>query len=599
MQPFTTKMALRRLHPRDDINARKGNSKDGIAELVASIKAHGLLQPIRARVRSCEDGSPDVYEIVDGRRRYEALRKLYGKKADDVEIDVVVDNRDDAAAREASLAANVVRLAMHPVDEFDGYKAMIDAGATPETVAERFGVKVAWVRQRLQLAALAPELRAAWRAGAMGEEQAVALSCVPDHERQAAVWKKATKNKADEWSRRPDALRCEMRESFVDSDDGRVKFIGVEPYVAAGGRIANDLFAAKEILLDEPLLDKLVDEALLEVCKKFVADGWAWAKPESQFDGPTYNLKTLDVSPWFTPEEAKLVAANKKFQAIYEAESAAKERAINDPKARALSGVVLSIGGDGEIDVERLVLEDQGDKKTSKSAAPAPEPTRAPVEDDEPEADRVNWTLREKLSEQLTVALSRALVDSPSVAVAALHATLATRLHTHNAVPLQISTERAWNDLLPEIAMGDNAPRWVDAFKRVSDGQLVDPGKAIASLVAMLLDFRRPQFDRRDGWGWEDDCDKMAAALAAALPANDVQRELSMAFDAGGYFKSVNADACEDAIREMGGRDKKPAKKAALVGIAVALQKTTGWLPTELRTAHYVGPATIRKARKS
>lgn len=104
---LTMTVAIEALRPGGEVNSRTSNQTTGVADLVASIKAHGLLQPLvcdRAR-----EGEHDVYRVVDGNRRFAALKKIHGKKTADIPIVVI----DGANARETSLVANVIRADIH------------------------------------------------------------------------------------------------------------------------------------------------------------------------------------------------------------------------------------------------------------------------------------------------------------------------------------------------------------------------------------------------------------------------------------------------------------------------------------------------------
>jgi ParB family chromosome partitioning protein len=59
----------------------------------------------------------------------------------------VINGSTDAA--EISLTENVVRAPMHPADQFDGFRELIDNGATPADIAARFGSTEAAVKKRL------------------------------------------------------------------------------------------------------------------------------------------------------------------------------------------------------------------------------------------------------------------------------------------------------------------------------------------------------------------------------------------------------------------------------------------------------------------
>src|SRR5215213_4427774 len=115
------------------------------AELKASIRAGGLKQNL---IVCPVAGEPERFA---GARRLKALQELAaeGAIAVDCAVPCLVEAPD--AAVETSLMENTVRAAMHPADEFTAMAALIDGGATVETVATRFGVSERHVRQRLKL----------------------------------------------------------------------------------------------------------------------------------------------------------------------------------------------------------------------------------------------------------------------------------------------------------------------------------------------------------------------------------------------------------------------------------------------------------------
>src|SRR5580704_15380243 len=111
-------------------NVRKTESDKGIDELAASIKAHGLLQSLVVR-----KDKGDKYAVVAGHRRLRALQLLAKQKH--LPADHPVNCQpvsDDADATEISLVENVQREQMHPADECDAFKALIDGGMPPADV---------------------------------------------------------------------------------------------------------------------------------------------------------------------------------------------------------------------------------------------------------------------------------------------------------------------------------------------------------------------------------------------------------------------------------------------------------------------------------
>lgn len=594
---------LSNLHLSAIVNVRHTKSSDGDAEMIASIRAVGLLHPLIGRRSNVTDNG---YDIVDGARRLRALKKIHGKK--DIEIPVIVRADDDGRSRSTSLAANIVRVALHPVDEYEAYARMIEDGHTTESIAVQFGSKKKWVAQRLQLAGLAPELREAWRIGKMEEDQAEALSCVPDHKRQCEVWEEATKKADQSWKSEPRSLRGAMMRAGVEQKDERVKFVGLDAYAFAGGLTSEDLFAEERICLNEALLDRLVDERLEEACDAYLAEGWSWALPESKVPGESWHRPTLDYTPWFTDEEREIVGAKKvNWNAKQKAEAAARERAITDPAARAKSGVILSLDRSGEIEVEWLrVMPDKGsdaeaedddaeDEKDGRIAQTRldeirDDPSKLVVPEDEP---KVNWTLRESLSEQMTIALSRALALNPDMALSALCASLSISVKSYGASPLRLSTSDAWTGIAPQRDY-DSDGNWPVSFEAMRSMSVSGRMSFLAQMVSMLLDLRHARHDQRRNW--ETARDPIAEALAAALDAGDVNRVIAAVFDPATYFTKVSATTCVEAIVEMDGHKSAMSKKKAdLVAHATTKAKATGWLPRELRTPHYA-PILVARA---
>ena len=108
----------------------------------------------------------------------------------------------DEDAAEISLAENEMRQAMHPADQFEAFKALVDSGHGIEDIAARFGVTPTVVRQRLKLAAVSPKLMALYRKAAMSLDQLMAFTVSDDHAAQEAAW-----FDAPEWQRSAPAIR--------------------------------------------------------------------------------------------------------------------------------------------------------------------------------------------------------------------------------------------------------------------------------------------------------------------------------------------------------------------------------------------------------
>src|SRR6202162_3673359 len=96
--------------------------------------------------------------------------------------------REDGIAEEDSLAENVQRVALHPLDQFRAFQTLRDAGLSEEDIAARFFVGANVVKQRLKLVAVSPKLLDLYAADEMTLEQLMAFTVTDDKARQEQVW---------------------------------------------------------------------------------------------------------------------------------------------------------------------------------------------------------------------------------------------------------------------------------------------------------------------------------------------------------------------------------------------------------------------------
>ena len=161
--------------------------EDAHDQMVASIRAHGLLEPLVVK-HDIRNDDQHQYIVVAGNRRLAALRALvqHGTLAEDVTIRCTLLD-DDADATEAALAENTVRVAMHPADQASAFKKLADAGATPEEIGNRFGLAARTVSQRLRLGRLAPPILEAYREGQIDRGMAEAYATTENTEAQTTA----------------------------------------------------------------------------------------------------------------------------------------------------------------------------------------------------------------------------------------------------------------------------------------------------------------------------------------------------------------------------------------------------------------------------
>ncbi|MET3338648.1 MULTISPECIES: ParB/RepB/Spo0J family partition protein [Bradyrhizobium] len=112
----------------------------------------------------------------------------------------VVDAR--AQATELSLVENIIRAPMHPADQFEAFRDVIDAGATITDVAARLGIAENLVTRRLKMGRLSPVILDSYRNGDIDLEQAEAFTLSDDREAQERVFAEQP-----EWQRSPASIR--------------------------------------------------------------------------------------------------------------------------------------------------------------------------------------------------------------------------------------------------------------------------------------------------------------------------------------------------------------------------------------------------------
>jgi ParB family chromosome partitioning protein len=152
---------------------RKSFSEDDIEELAASIREKGVLQPILVRPAP---GAPGEYQIVAGERRWRASQRAQLKT-----IPVLIREFDDLEVLEVAVIENVQRADLNPVEEAQGYKALLERfGRTQESVAQAVGKSRSHIANALRLLALPADVRAHLESGRLSAGHARAIAAAPD-----------------------------------------------------------------------------------------------------------------------------------------------------------------------------------------------------------------------------------------------------------------------------------------------------------------------------------------------------------------------------------------------------------------------------------
>lgn len=140
-----------------------------IDELVASISAHGIINPIT--VTEEKDG----YRLIAGFRRFAAMKQLGAK-----EIPCVIRNSDKDTLDEISLSENITRMDMTPYEECKAVQHLISKKNTVSQVAKKFGRTVRWVLIRKKLADAGEKVMQKVMDGSIQLSAAAKIADLPD-----------------------------------------------------------------------------------------------------------------------------------------------------------------------------------------------------------------------------------------------------------------------------------------------------------------------------------------------------------------------------------------------------------------------------------
>ncbi|MGE0854094.1 MAG: ParB/RepB/Spo0J family partition protein [Hyphomicrobiaceae bacterium] len=255
------------------LNVRRQGAKE-IDSLAASISVLGIIQPLL--VRSEGDG----YEIVAGRRRYLAAKKLDadGRPEAGTVPCVLLEADDDATALEASLAENVERLPMDELEQYEAFAALGKTGLSEGDIAAHFAISEQVVKRRLAIANLHPDIRRLYRAGDI-DSQTLQLLTLATKERQKA-WL-ALHNDPEQESPPSWQLKAWLLGGAEISTTAAL----FDETIYQGG-IAADLFGEQRYFTDPDEFWRLQNAAIAEQRERLLCTGWAQVhivEPDQRF----------------------------------------------------------------------------------------------------------------------------------------------------------------------------------------------------------------------------------------------------------------------------------------------------------------------------
>jgi ParB family chromosome partitioning protein len=576
-------------------------SPEGIAELAASLMAHGHKQNLVVR----KEGKK--FAIIDGKRRFMAhmVNVEAGRISANFPVPCLIDETK-IDGKEISLIANTLREDMHPADEFEAFKALVDAGHSTADIAARRGCPESHVAKLLKLANCWPVLLQKYRQGEVDIEQLMAFAVTDDHAAQEQVFGQVG---ADG---HPHNIRRLLTANEIPAADRRVRYVGVKAYSEAGGQVKRDLFSDEEngtFIVDPVLLEKLAGEKLGRAARAVQKEGWKWVdiviapfsydqkaqfrrvqaeppplpeKLQKEFDelSAEYDLLVDDDAD---ESLKRLDAIDARMQKI----GAKRGKPVFTAEQFAIAGAVVTIGDDGRTEIVRGLMRPEDMPKKSKA--------KASGNGTEAQNGRAEFSagLMEDLTAQKSVAISAMLMDQPDVALAAVVYSMVLGIfgcygsdasclqmrarlkNFHNlegtkALGLISAAHEEWSQKLP----GTPEALWQWCMKQKQDVLL----KLLACCAAHSIDAVRMKYDAPD-----DERLRHGHQLAAALKL-DMKEWFTPTAD---YFSRIGKPQILAAISEAKGQPSAPAleklKKGDLAGQAERLVAGTGWLPSPLR----------------
>ncbi|MFH0853005.1 MAG: ParB/RepB/Spo0J family partition protein [bacterium] len=159
---------------------RQSFEYQALEELIASIKVHGIIQPLI--VTSVKNGR---YELVAGERRLRSAKTLKLKT-----VPVIVRSASEQSKLEMALIENIQRKDLNPMEQAEAYQALVgEFGLTQEEVAKRVGKNRATVANILRLVNLPAEIQKSLRDGKISLSHAKLILSAVEPSQQLKIWK--------------------------------------------------------------------------------------------------------------------------------------------------------------------------------------------------------------------------------------------------------------------------------------------------------------------------------------------------------------------------------------------------------------------------
>ncbi|WP_238554895.1 chromosome partitioning protein ParB [Paraburkholderia hospita] len=460
-------------------------------------------------------------------------------------------------------------------------------------------------------------------------EQAKVLVLTDDHAMQERVWNDAH----NAWQQRPSELRAAITTAEIDArENALAKFVGLEAYEAAGGRVRRDLFSDDQnagYIEDADLLHRLATDRLIELSQGVCAEGWAWVETRTRYDALEImrhgRIPSTTRQPTQAEEDelaalvAKRDAAHMELNAYYdedgEPDEARQDRLDADVTAATYAvdlyaerfesfdaddmkgaGAFVCLDDDGQVCIERGLVRREGVPGQPANASHAIQQTGTPQRIPK-ERPLHGEKLCKRLTAHRTAAVQIELAQQPGVALAALMYRMIPvvfddvygHAYTDHAVRIDVHTTRD--------ALVSNADDMADSVAwKALEGERSKWARMLPKRTDELLP-----------WLLQQDTDVMsnlfafcvAATVDGISPAdrahpvnelaNTLEVDLTRYWTAtrAGYFEHVPKDRIVTVVGEtvstQAAGELRGMKKGDAAAAAERRMTDSGWLPEVLR----------------
>jgi ParB family chromosome partitioning protein len=592
---------------------------DGVPQLAETIAAAGVILP--PIVRRGRKGEPP-FMTLDGRRRRLALLLLRdaGRIDDDYPVRCKLA-ADKAAQAAAVVLPNAEHTPVHIADVIGAIGKLRKAKMDTGSISKALGYAELEIKRLEALAQVHADVLKALRLGKLTLKQVRLFARLPDQKQQAELAQTALDGYFQDYQ-----LRNVVERGRTTTDDDRFTLVGVERYLAAGGRVEADLFGElPDSLLDPEILQDQWARRVQPIVDHFKAAGLAvFVGREPSFRAPdgfdaipyAYRLNLSDEQATAMTaakaEVARLVEALKSIELLSEAAPAALAPLLDAQMAVTAAplvgcriGAVVLVPADGygcsatfyttpvapdsAADAEGEDDDDEGgtDEPCGR-AAPEIETPRADIE-----VEGLSHVMHETRTDVATRGLIRDLADDPSAALTVLIAQLFKQLALHSAGRLEdsaaqvsaIAYRRGDRPAIPTLdgevrarldarrdayrASGLRPIRFVDALPHGEKMAL------LAELVASTLNLREDRTSQI----------RHAARAEAAEIAGLCGADISAHWTPDEPYLAVHSKAqLFDVLEEMGVEDERARtlKKDDLVAFVVEAAAERQWAPATL-----------------